>query len=86
MVKHHDESSKMGQAEPLLQAIAGGQQVQTHSQTVGAAHEERDSEQDEREFGYSPRVEKGTTSGMETLAVKVPHMAKTLSGIGRLLP
>ncbi|RZS24070.1 hypothetical protein BHM03_00057103 [Ensete ventricosum] len=58
MVKHHGESSKMGQAEPLLQAAAGGQQVQTQSQTVGAAHEEHDSEQDEREFGYSPRVEK----------------------------
>ncbi|RRT51249.1 hypothetical protein B296_00017877 [Ensete ventricosum] len=32
-------------------------QVQTHSQTVGAAHKERGSEQDEREFGYSSRVE-----------------------------
>ncbi|RWW07516.1 hypothetical protein GW17_00029102 [Ensete ventricosum] len=47
----------MGQAGPLLQAAVGGLQVQTRSQTVGAAHEERGSEQDEREFGYSPRVE-----------------------------
>ncbi|RWW03884.1 hypothetical protein GW17_00032930 [Ensete ventricosum] len=57
MVKHRGESSKMGQAGPLLQATVGGLQVQTRSQTVGAAHEERDSEQDEREVGYSPRVE-----------------------------
>ncbi|RWW13722.1 hypothetical protein GW17_00022549 [Ensete ventricosum] len=57
MVKHHGESSKMGQAGPLLQATAGGLQVQTRSQTVGAAHEERGSEQNEREVGYSPRVE-----------------------------
>ncbi|RRT31716.1 hypothetical protein B296_00056239, partial [Ensete ventricosum] len=35
----------------------GGLQVQTHSQTVGVAHEERGSEQDEREVGYSPQVE-----------------------------
>ncbi|RWW54036.1 hypothetical protein BHE74_00039404 [Ensete ventricosum] len=35
----------------------GGLQVQTRSQTVGAAHEERGSEQDKREVGYSPRVE-----------------------------
>ncbi|RRT44113.1 hypothetical protein B296_00013595 [Ensete ventricosum] len=45
MVKHRGESSKMGKAGPLLQA------------TAGAAHEERDSEQDEREVGYSPRLE-----------------------------
>ncbi|RWW58396.1 hypothetical protein BHE74_00034743 [Ensete ventricosum] len=57
MVKHHGESNKMGQAGPLLQAAASGLQVQTRSQTVGAAHEERDSEQDEREVGYSPRLE-----------------------------
>ncbi|RWW02326.1 hypothetical protein GW17_00034597 [Ensete ventricosum] len=36
---------------------AGGLQVQTRSQTVGAAHEERNSEQDEREVRYSLRVE-----------------------------
>ncbi|RZS13012.1 hypothetical protein BHM03_00044532 [Ensete ventricosum] len=47
----------MGQARPLLQATAGGLQVQTRSQTVGAAHEERGSEQDECEVGYCPRVE-----------------------------
>ncbi|RWV83318.1 hypothetical protein GW17_00055095 [Ensete ventricosum] len=57
MVRHHGESSKMGQAGPLLQAAAGGLQVQTRSQTAGAAYEERDSEQDEREVGYSPREE-----------------------------
>ncbi|RWW06900.1 hypothetical protein GW17_00029744 [Ensete ventricosum] len=57
MVKHRRESSKMGQIRLLLQAAAGGLQVQTRSQTVGAAHEERGSEQDEREVGYSPRVE-----------------------------
>ncbi|RWW51610.1 hypothetical protein BHE74_00042020 [Ensete ventricosum] len=57
MVKYHGESSKMGQARPLLQAAAGGLQVQTRSPTVGAAYEDRDSEQDEREVGYSPRVE-----------------------------
>ncbi|RWW01594.1 hypothetical protein GW17_00035359 [Ensete ventricosum] len=39
----------------------GGLQVQTHLQTVGAAHEERDSEQDEREVGYSPRVKEAPT-------------------------
>ncbi|RZS23713.1 hypothetical protein BHM03_00056699 [Ensete ventricosum] len=51
MVRHRGESSKMGQAGPLLQAAAGGLQVQTRSQTAGAAHEEHDSEQDEREVG-----------------------------------
>ncbi|RWW36810.1 hypothetical protein BHE74_00058132 [Ensete ventricosum] len=57
MEKHHYESSKMGQTGPLLQAAEGGMQVQTRSQTIRAAHEERDSEQDEREVGYSLRVE-----------------------------
>ncbi|RRT55439.1 hypothetical protein B296_00027043, partial [Ensete ventricosum] len=57
MAKHHGESSKMGQAGPLPQATAGGLQVQTRLQTAGAAHEERDSEQDEHEVGYSLRVE-----------------------------
>ncbi|RWV80930.1 hypothetical protein GW17_00057711 [Ensete ventricosum] len=57
MVRHRGESSKMGQAGPLLQAAAGGLQVQTRSQTAGAAHEEHGSEQDEREVGYSPRGE-----------------------------
>ncbi|RRT34108.1 hypothetical protein B296_00037716 [Ensete ventricosum] len=32
MVKHHGESSKMVQAGPLLQAAAGGLQVQTHGE------------------------------------------------------
>ncbi|RRT70207.1 hypothetical protein B296_00020310 [Ensete ventricosum] len=49
MVKHRGESSKIGQSGPLPQAAAGGLQVQTHSQAVGAAHEECDSEQDECE-------------------------------------
>ncbi|RWW83956.1 hypothetical protein BHE74_00007490 [Ensete ventricosum] len=57
MVKHRGESSKMGQAGPLLQAAASGLQVQTRSQTAGATYEERGSEQDEREVGYSPRGE-----------------------------
>ncbi|RWW78475.1 hypothetical protein BHE74_00013306 [Ensete ventricosum] len=57
MVKHRGESSKMGQAAPLLQAAVGGLQVQTHKQTVGVANEDHGSEQDEREVGYSLRVE-----------------------------
>ncbi|RRT32602.1 hypothetical protein B296_00055067, partial [Ensete ventricosum] len=56
MAKHRGESSKMGQVGPLSQVAAGGLQVKTSSQTVGATHEEHDSEQDEREVGYSPRV------------------------------
>ncbi|RWV80254.1 hypothetical protein BHE74_00055237 [Ensete ventricosum] len=65
MVKHHGESSKMGQAGPLLQAAVGGLQVQTRSQTAGAVYEERGSEQDEHEVGYSPRGE-GAPSGAPT--------------------
>ncbi|RWW61301.1 hypothetical protein BHE74_00031638, partial [Ensete ventricosum] len=57
MAKHRGESSKMGQARPLAQAVGGGLQVQTHSQVAGAAHEERDNEQDEHEVGYSLRAE-----------------------------
>ncbi|RRT31293.1 hypothetical protein B296_00048870 [Ensete ventricosum] len=57
MAKHRGESSKMGKARPLPQVAASGLQVQTCSQTAGAAHEERDSEHYEREVGYSPRVE-----------------------------
>ncbi|RWW59395.1 hypothetical protein BHE74_00033667, partial [Ensete ventricosum] len=57
MAKHRGKSSKMGQVRPLPQAAVGGLQVQTRSQVVGAAHEERDSEQDEHEVGYSPRAE-----------------------------
>ncbi|RWW36776.1 hypothetical protein BHE74_00058167, partial [Ensete ventricosum] len=56
MAKHRGESSKMGQVEPLPRAAASGLQVQTRSQTAGAAHEERSSEHDEREVGYSPRA------------------------------
>ncbi|RWV99169.1 hypothetical protein GW17_00030231, partial [Ensete ventricosum] len=57
MVRHRGELRKMGQAGPLLQAAAGGLQVQTRSQTARAAYEEHDSEQDEREVRYSPRGE-----------------------------
>ncbi|RWW43097.1 hypothetical protein BHE74_00051276 [Ensete ventricosum] len=46
MAKHRGESSKMGQAGPLPQAAVSGLQVQTHSQTAGATHEEHDSEHD----------------------------------------
>ncbi|RZS14083.1 hypothetical protein BHM03_00045746 [Ensete ventricosum] len=66
MAKHRGESSKMGQAGTLPQVTAGGLQVQTRSQTAGATHEERGSEHDEREVGYSPRVEEaqsGTPTG-----------------------
>ncbi|RRT53443.1 hypothetical protein B296_00022012 [Ensete ventricosum] len=42
---------------PRCSLAVGGLQVQTRSQAVGAAHEDRGSEQDEREVGYSPRVE-----------------------------
>ncbi|RWW08412.1 hypothetical protein BHE74_00028465 [Ensete ventricosum] len=47
----------MGQAGLLPQAVASGLQVQTRSQTTGAAHEEHDSEHDEYEVGYSLRAE-----------------------------
>ncbi|RZS09072.1 hypothetical protein BHM03_00040141, partial [Ensete ventricosum] len=57
MVKHRGESSKMGKAGPLPRAVASGLQVQTRSQTAGAAQEERNSEHDEREVGYSPQAE-----------------------------
>ncbi|RWV78183.1 hypothetical protein GW17_00060886, partial [Ensete ventricosum] len=40
-----------------VQTAASGLQVQTRSQTAGAAQEERGSEHDEREVGYSPRAE-----------------------------
>ncbi|RWW44192.1 hypothetical protein BHE74_00050064 [Ensete ventricosum] len=53
MVKHHSESSKIGQARPLLQAVEGGLQVQTRLQAAGASHEERNNEQDEHEVGSS---------------------------------
>ena len=54
MAKHRGESSKTGQAGPLPQAAAGGLHVHTRSHAVGAAQEERGSERDEREVGYSP--------------------------------
>ncbi|RWW46700.1 hypothetical protein BHE74_00047349 [Ensete ventricosum] len=62
MVRHRGESNKMGQAGPLLQAAAGGLQVQTRSQTAGGAYEEHGSEQDECEVGYSPREEEAIWS------------------------
>ncbi|RWW40184.1 hypothetical protein BHE74_00054421, partial [Ensete ventricosum] len=62
MAKHRGELSKMGQAGPLPQAAASGLQVQTRSQTIGAAHEERGSEHNEREVGYSPRAEEAQSS------------------------
>ncbi|RWW66694.1 hypothetical protein BHE74_00025925 [Ensete ventricosum] len=55
----------MGQARPLPQAAAGELQVQTRLQVDEAAHEERGSEQDEREVGYSPRAEEAQ-SGAST--------------------
>ncbi|RWV87647.1 hypothetical protein BHE74_00043580 [Ensete ventricosum] len=65
MAKHRGESSKMGQAEPLPQAAVGVLQVQTPSQVVVADHEEHGSAQDEREVGYSSRVEE-EQSGLPT--------------------
>ncbi|RWW44796.1 hypothetical protein BHE74_00049419 [Ensete ventricosum] len=64
MAKHRGESSKMWQAGPLPQAAASGLQVQTRSKIAGAAHEERDSEHDEREVGYSPRAEEAQSSAL----------------------
>ncbi|RWV99690.1 hypothetical protein GW17_00037395 [Ensete ventricosum] len=64
MAKHRCESSKMGQAEPLPQAAASGLQVQTRSQTAGAAHEERGSEHDECEVGYSPQAEEAQSGAL----------------------
>ncbi|RRT47009.1 hypothetical protein B296_00012573 [Ensete ventricosum] len=61
MVIHYGESSKMRQVGPLLQAAAGGLQVQTRSQTIGIAHKEHDSEQDEHEVGYSLRAEEASS-------------------------
>ncbi|RZR88893.1 hypothetical protein BHM03_00016542, partial [Ensete ventricosum] len=81
MVKHRGESNKMGQVGPLLQAAAGGLQVQTRSQTVGATHEERYSEQDEREVGYSPRGEKAP-SGAPT--GKKSHKERIITAETRL--
>ncbi|RWW62918.1 hypothetical protein BHE74_00029938 [Ensete ventricosum] len=65
MAKHHGELSKMGQAGPLPQAAVGGLQVQTLSQAVRAAHEERDNEQDEHKVEYSSRTEEAQ-SGVPT--------------------
>ncbi|RWW69692.1 hypothetical protein BHE74_00022693 [Ensete ventricosum] len=99
MAKHHGESSKMGQAGPLPQVAASGLQVQTRSQTAGAAHEEHDSEHDEREVGYSPRAEEAQSgaptgkrshkerlSTMETrLDVLEASLEELYQGQGRLL-
>ncbi|RRT34318.1 hypothetical protein B296_00058013 [Ensete ventricosum] len=67
MVKHHCESSKMGQVGPLLQAAAGGLQ--------------RNSEQDEREVRYSSRVDEaqsgaptGKKSHKEKLTTTETHL------------
>ena len=64
MAKHRGESSKMGQAGPLPQAAAGGLQVHIRSHVVGAAQEERGSEHDEREVGYSPRAEEAQSGAL----------------------
>ncbi|RWV79887.1 hypothetical protein GW17_00058917 [Ensete ventricosum] len=81
MANHCGESSKMGQAGPLPQAAASGLQVQTRSQTAGAAQEERSSEHDVREVGYSPRSEEaqsgapiGKRSHKERLSMVETHL------------
>ncbi|RRT52862.1 hypothetical protein B296_00028581 [Ensete ventricosum] len=99
MAKHRGESRKMRQAGPLPQAGAGGLQVQTRLQTAGAAHEEHESEQDEREVGYSPREEEaqyGVPSGkrshkkrLSTVETRLDVLEASLEelyqGQGRLL-
>ncbi|RRT57326.1 hypothetical protein B296_00032524, partial [Ensete ventricosum] len=99
MAKHRGESSKMGQAEPLPQAAAIELQVQTCSQSAGVAHEERGSEHDEHEVGYSTRAEeaqfgaptekrshKERLSTMEThLDVLEASLEELYQGQGRLL-
>ncbi|RZR97335.1 hypothetical protein BHM03_00026491 [Ensete ventricosum] len=99
MAKHRGESSKMGQAGPLPQADASGLQVQTRSQTAGAAHGEHNSEHDEREVRYTPRAEEaqsGAPTGkrshkerlltMETrLDVLEASLEELYQGQGRLL-
>ncbi|RRT68877.1 hypothetical protein B296_00030794, partial [Ensete ventricosum] len=81
MEKHRGESSKMGQARHVPQAVAGGLQVQTRSQAARAAHEERDNEQDKRQAGYSPQVEEaqsgaptGKRSHKERLSTVETHL------------
>ncbi|RRT40199.1 hypothetical protein B296_00036505 [Ensete ventricosum] len=64
MAKHHGESSKMGQAGPLPQAAIGGLQIQTCSLVVGAAHEEYDNEQNEREVVYSLGMEEAQSGAL----------------------
>ncbi|CAL9127560.1 unnamed protein product, partial [Musa textilis] len=69
MAKQRGESSKMGQAGMLPQAAAGGLHVQTRLLAVGAVREERGSEHEEREVGYSPRAEEaqsGAPTGRKT--------------------
>ncbi|RWW83770.1 hypothetical protein BHE74_00007719 [Ensete ventricosum] len=99
MAKHRGESSKMGQVGPLPQAAVGGLQVQTRSQIAGAAHEECDSEHDEREVGYSPRAEEaqsGAPAGkrshkerLSTVEIRLDVLEASLEelyqGQGRLL-
>ncbi|RZR88251.1 hypothetical protein BHM03_00015793 [Ensete ventricosum] len=81
MAKHRDELSKMGQVDLLPQAAIGELQVQTRSQAVGVAHEGRNSEQDEREVGYSLRAEEvqsraptGKMSHNERLTMVETHL------------
>ncbi|RZS25745.1 hypothetical protein BHM03_00058995 [Ensete ventricosum] len=83
MVKHHGESSKMGQAGPLLQAVVGGLLVQTRIQSVGVAHEERGSEQDEPKVRYSPQEEEAPSGApirkkihKERLTTAETHLCK----------
>ncbi|RWW17036.1 hypothetical protein GW17_00019049 [Ensete ventricosum] len=74
---------------------AGGLQVKTRSQTVRAAYEEHDSEQDEREVGYSPRGEEAPTGKKghrERLTMAETHLdvleasvEELYQGQGRLL-
>ncbi|RRT68335.1 hypothetical protein B296_00024516, partial [Ensete ventricosum] len=98
MVRHHGESSKMGQAGPLLQAVAGGLQVQTRSQTVGVAYKEHGSKH-EHEVGYCPRGEEAPSGAptrkkghRERLTMAEPRlnvleasMEELYQGQGRLL-
>ncbi|RZS20476.1 hypothetical protein BHM03_00052994 [Ensete ventricosum] len=79
MVRHHGESSKMGQAGPLLQAAAGGLQVQTHSQTTGAAYEEHDTPT--RKKGQRQRLTMAETR-LDVLEASVEELYQ---GQGRLL-
>ncbi|RRT78111.1 hypothetical protein B296_00027090 [Ensete ventricosum] len=56
-VVHLEAGQQDGASRTFAPVVAGGLQVQTHSQAVVAAHEECDNEQDEREDGYSSRAD-----------------------------